>query len=81
MSVFDQRGQQVQYQYNAAGNISFDAVRDKTGLADELEKLKRELEQAKHSNAVNADIAVEAEYHLLQATKEARKDEPDKITF
>lgn len=81
MSVFDQRGQQVQYQYNAAGNISINAVRDKDGLADELEKLKQEIEQAKHSNAVNADVAVEAEYHLLQATKEARKDQPDKTTF
>jgi hypothetical protein len=81
MSVFDQRGQQVQYQFNAAGNISFDAIHDKDGLADELEKLKREIEQAKQSNAVNGDLAVEAEYHLVQATKEARKDVPDKTTF
>jgi len=81
VSVFDQRGQQVQYQFNAAGNISFDAVHDKDALANELEKLKTEIARAKHSNALSADAAVEAEYHVLQATKEARKDAPDKPTF
>lgn len=81
MSVFDQRGQQVQYQYNAAGNINFADIHDKNELADEMEKLKRELEYAKQSNTIDEDVAVEAEYHLLQATKEARKESPAKVSF
>ena len=81
MSVFDQRGQQVHYQYNAAGNISIGSAKDKDSLAGELEKLRHEVEQARHCGVVDADVAVEADYHLLQAMKEARKDQPSKKTF
>ena len=76
MSVFDQRGQQVQYQYNAAGDINIDAVGNKNELADELVKLRLEIERAKDSNAIDTDITIETEYHLLQAAKEARKEWP-----
>jgi hypothetical protein len=81
VSVFDQRGQQVHYQYNAAGDINISAVQDKNELVGELEKLKGELERAKESKAIEHDTAVEAQYHLLQATKEGRKAKPDKGSF
>jgi len=81
MTVFDQRGQRVQYQFNAAGDINISAVQSKDELTRELEKLKVEVERAKDSNAIDADLAVEAEYHLLQATKEARKEKPQTSFF
>ncbi len=56
-------------------------MQGKAGLADELEKLRGEVESAKELNAIDQDIAVEAEYHILQATKEARKKEPNKGYF
>lgn len=81
VSVFDQRGQQVHYQYNAAGDINVSGVQDKKQLVRELEKLKGEVERAKESKAIQHDTAVVAEYHLLQATKEATKRKPDKRSF
>ena len=81
MTMFDQRGQQVQYQYNAAGDINIDQATNKDSLADELEKLKQEVELARASNAIDGDIATETEYHLLQAMKEARKERPEKASF
>lgn len=47
----------------------------------ELEKLKAEVDRAKELRAIDKDVAVEAEYHLLQATKEARKTKPNKSSF
>ena len=32
MAIFDQRGQQVTYQYNAAGDINFGAVQNRMDL-------------------------------------------------
>jgi Asp-tRNA(Asn)/Glu-tRNA(Gln) amidotransferase C subunit len=81
MSVFDQRGQQVSYQYNAAGNINMHSGLNRNELAHELEKLRGEVERAKELRAIDQNVAVEAEYHLMQATKEVRKDKPDKSSF
>jgi hypothetical protein len=78
VSLFDQRGQQVNYQYNAAGDINVNAVFDKEGVADQLEKLRTEVERAKDLGAINPDIAVESQYHLLQASKEVRAPDPNK---
>jgi len=44
--IVDQRGQQVTYQYNAAGDINIGAVQNRTELVGELRKLKGEIEQA-----------------------------------
>jgi hypothetical protein len=81
VSVFDQRGQQVQYQYNAARDINIGAVQDKKELVDQLEKLAREIRRAREADAIDHETAVQAEYHLLQATKEARKGKPDSGSF
>ena len=42
VSVFDQREQHVNYQYNAAGDINISAVQNTLQLADQLEKLRDE---------------------------------------
>lgn len=81
MTTFDQRGQQLSDQYNAARDININEVQDKNELANELEKLRQEVERAKELDAISQDAAVEAEYHLLQATKEAKKETPDKEGF
>jgi hypothetical protein len=78
MATFDQRGQHVQYQYNAAGDINFGAVQDRADLVQELEKLKAELARAQQAGAVDEDRATDAEYQLTKAVQQARKPDPDK---
>jgi hypothetical protein len=46
MPIFDQRGQQVTYQYNAAGTINIGAVQDRAELSGELRKLQGKVDQA-----------------------------------
>jgi len=72
MSIFDQRGQTVTYQYN------FGAVGDVAGLLAELKKLQAGLYQAVEQNAVTGEPAVEARYSLDKAILEAEKPAPDK---
>jgi hypothetical protein len=78
MALFDQRGQHVNYQYNAAGNINFGAVQNSYDLAAELEKLEAELTQARDQQAVDRLTAAKAATPLLEAAEEAKKPEPDK---
>ncbi len=81
MSVFDQRGQKVNYQYNAAGDININSVQSIEDFTKQLEKLQSELKMARDSKAIEQDKAVEAEYHLLQATKETKKEKPNPKTI
>lgn len=81
MAVFDQRGQQVTYQYNAAGNINFGAVQNSYDLAAELEKLEEELAKAREGQAIDKLTAAKASTPLLEAAEEAKKPEPNKTTL
>ncbi len=72
MTIFDQRGQTVTYQYN------FGAVDDVAGLLGELRKLQGGLQQAVEAQAVTGEPAVEARYNLDKAVLEAEKPAPDK---
>jgi antitoxin component HigA of HigAB toxin-antitoxin module len=81
VSTFDQRGQHVNYQYNAAGDININAVQSKDELVIELEKLQSEIEHAREANVISKEVAIEAEFDLLKATQEAKKAEPSKETF
>lgn len=78
MSTFDQRNQQVTYQYNAAGDINFNNVSNASDFSSELMKLLEEVEKAQSANLLAKDNALEAEYHLVQASKEAEKSNPEK---
>lgn len=78
MSVFDQRGQKVTYQYNAAGNINFGAVQNKVDLVAELEKLQAEMAAAIQTGVFDEETATDAEYHLKKAVQQAKKPEPEK---
>ena len=80
MTVFDQRGQHVTYQYNAAGDINFGAVQNKVDVIAELEKLQVELAKAIEANVFDEDTGTDAEYQLKKAVQQAKKPEPDKKT-
>jgi hypothetical protein len=78
MTIFDQRGQHVNYQYNAAGNINFGAVQNRLDVVEQLEKLKAEIAKAAGSNALDQDTATDVEYKVQKALQQAKKPEPDK---
>lgn len=81
MSVFDQRGQNVNYQYNAAGDINIEAVQNSADLIEELGKLKTEIEKAQIAGIINEDDAIDAEYQVQKAIQAAKKSKPDKTSF
>jgi hypothetical protein len=79
MTVFDQRGQHVTYQYNAAGDINFSAVQNRMDVVGELEKLKAEFDRAREAGVFSdEDIVIDAKYQLDKAASQAKKPEPDK---
>jgi hypothetical protein len=80
MPIFDQRNQQVTYQYNAAGNINFGTVQNKMDAIGELEKLQTELSKAIEADVFDEDTATDAEYRITKAVQQAKKPKPDKKT-
>jgi hypothetical protein len=78
MATFDQRGQSVNYQYNAAENINLDSVQNKMQLVEEIEKLKSELFKASDAQAIDAEVFTDADYQVDKAIQLAKKSEPDK---
>jgi hypothetical protein len=80
-TAFDQRGQRVAYQYNAAGDINFGAVQNRMDLVGELGKLQRELTQARQAGLFDEGVATDAEYQLTKAVQEAKKPSPTKGTL
>ena len=78
MAVFDQRGQQVTYQYNAAGDINFGAVQNRSDVIRELDKLKAEVTKAAEAQVIDAEVATNVEYQLTKAVQQAKKPDSDK---
>lgn len=78
MSIFDQRGQQVNYQYNAARDVNFDTVRNRAEFVSELEKLKAEVVRAKSDNVIDAEVASDVERHIAKAGQQANQEQPDR---
>lgn len=81
MAIFDQRGQRITYQYNAAGDINVGAVQNRMDLVGELGKLQREMTQARQAGVFDEGMATDAEYQLTKAVQEAKKPAPDKRTI
>ena len=77
-AIFDQRGQQVTYQYNAAGDINIGAVQDRADLARELSKLGGEVEKAAAAGSIDKEVATDAKYQVDKAAQQAEKPAPDK---
>lgn len=80
MAIFDQRGQHVTYQYNAAGDINFGAVQDRVDVIRELEKLQTELPKAVQGGALDEERGTDVAYQLTKAVQQAKKSEPEKQT-
>jgi hypothetical protein len=80
MTVFDQRGQHVTYQYNAAGDINFGAVQNRMDVVAELEKLKAEFDRAAEAGIIDEDTVIDAKYQLNKAASQAKRPKPDKKT-
>jgi hypothetical protein len=78
MSVFDQREQQVNYQYNAAGDINFANVQNKANVATQLQKLEEEVTRAAQTGSLSSEVAIDVESNLKKATIQAQKENPDK---
>lgn len=78
MTIFDQRGQTVTYQYNVQGTINFGTVQTPPDLVAELRKLQAEMQQAVAAGAVQGETATDARYQLDKAVHEAEKPQPDK---
>ncbi|HAZ43422.1 MAG TPA: hypothetical protein DDW76_22055 [Cyanobacteria bacterium UBA11369] len=81
MSVFDQRGQKVSYQYNAAGDINLSAVHNRADLVSELEKLKTEVKKARDAQVIDTEVATDVDYEITKAVQQASKPEPSKNTI
>lgn len=79
-TIFDQKGQQVNNQYNAAGDININ-VNNKDDLINELGNIRSELERVKNTQNLSPDLAVEVEFNILQAKKEAQKTKPKQSVF
>jgi hypothetical protein len=78
MATFDQRGQNVNYQYNAAGNINFGSVVSEADVVDELKKLLEEVTKAISEGAIDAENGVDVEAKVKKAIIQAEKPKPDK---
>ena len=80
MATFDQRGQTVQYQYNA-GTINFGQAKTLDGFRQELKKLQAELERAVEAKAITGGNAIDAETHVKKAILLAEEATPNKKTL
>ena len=81
MATFDQRGQSVGYQYNAAGDINFGPVQNRAELVNELTKLTAEFDRAAQAHVFSEEVAIAAGADLKLLTVEAKKPEPNQQTM
>src|SRR5262245_11123489 len=77
-SIFDQRQQQVQYQWNAAGDINVGLAENREQLASQIGKLGLEVRKAAEAGILDEEQATEAEYNLRRASLAAAKPEGSK---
>ena len=78
MAIFDQRGQSVTYQYNAARNINLGVVQSREDLISELGKLRGEVDRAAAAGAIDKETATDAKSQLEKAVQQAEQSAPDK---
>jgi hypothetical protein len=77
MAKFDQRGQEVEYQFNA-DVINLSNVSNRAEFAHEIENISSEIERASALDAVDATRAKQVQRALKDASVEAQKLEPNK---
>ncbi len=77
-TMFDQRGQQVDTQYNIAGDYNPADVQDRANAVAELRKLLAEIDRTETAGLLDADVATDATYQIKKALNQAEKPEPDR---
>jgi hypothetical protein len=75
INIFDQRGQT---NYHAEHDINFGTVQNSAQLISALEKLRKQIIQAKIDGHLDQKKAIEVEDHLTKAAQEAEETKPDK---
>jgi hypothetical protein len=80
-TFFDQRGQHVQYQYNAAGDIHIGSATAKQDLVPQLQKLLEEIAKARAANAIDDEAAIDASSSMEKAIVQAKKPAPEGSTI
>ena len=55
MTIFDQRGQTVNYQFNIVGDLNMGDVQSKQEAIDQLEKLRAEMRRAVEAKVFDKD--------------------------
>lgn len=78
MPTFDQRGQKVNYQFNAAGNINFSLIQNIGELANQMRLLQAEIQKAVSAGVISNEIGVDVETKIKKALINIEKPSPDK---
>lgn len=81
MASFDQRGQNVTYQFNAKGDINLGDVQNKAEFIAELRKLISEVHLASKLGSIQEEVGVDVQAHLQKAIIQAEKEKPDEKTL
>lgn len=77
-SIFDQRNQKVNNQYNIAGNLDFGKASSQESAITELRKLLQEINKASESGAIDMEKSIDVEAKIKKAIVLAERKEPDK---
>ena len=77
-SVFDQRGQQVINQNNAAGNISVGQISSKEELVEQLRALASKAGKAKQELQLSEGQSTDVKENIEKAAIEIEKSQPNK---
>ena len=81
MNVFDQRGQTVGWQFNAAGDINFEAVSSRAEFREQLRKLEADVAAAVSAKAIDNKNAVDVEHAMREAVTQAEKSKPGRTAL
>jgi hypothetical protein len=84
MTIFDQRGQQVNQQFNIVGDtgdINFRSVQNRLDVITQMQRLQDKVIKAVEAGVFNEDTAIEVEYKIKKAVQQAQKETPDKKTI
>lgn len=78
MARFDQRNQNVKYQYNVSGDINFGSVQNSTELIREFAKLQHKLGDMVAKNEIEPDLSMDIETKIKDVIRQVENPKPDK---
>src|SRR5260370_41504592 len=81
MTVFNQQGQSVNNQYNAAGDMHFNSIHNVNELIPHLQQLSAEIDQAITTGKIDKETGNAAKAELAKAVADAHKPDAKKTTL